>query len=534
MVVAARADDAPPTAASAASEIGRSVFVVNDVDGKAGDAPPQHIAVNDDILFGEDVTTGADAKTVLEFRDGSTFEIGPDAAVRVDSFVFNPEESTSHKAIDVTRGVFRYVSGYVASDQEATIATPHGQMGIRGSVAEGVVDPAVPDFVFLGEGSATFTNSAGSTTLQPGNSIAVPSATTAPMASTAMPPAVAAQALQAIEKRLPPRSALADRPPASEAWLKRTGAANLVPAAEQQRLSAPGRATTGAPARSGAIAGELGLLTEGNRVGLFAAHRGPPTPEQAAFLDRAAHENPTAASVLHRATVDARAIHGANVSAGTALVIRGIGHAAPSADVMHRVTAAAVHANPAAAALINRHASEAYRGPDHAIADHAAGPANQREPIREPAARELGGRTPATTAPNTNLPGSHQPPGSPANARSPEPQAPGRPPPGPGTPFVRPPNPYERQVHPPNYGVPPGAPLPPGYRAPPPGSQPPGFRPPQPPAPGFRPPQAPAVPGVRPQVPPVPPRNGAPPPKPQEKKPPPKKKQEDEQNQNQH
>jgi hypothetical protein len=82
--------------------------------------------------------------------------------VRIDAFIFNPEESTSHKAIQVTHGVFRYVSGYVASDQDTKIATPSGQMGIRGSVAEGVVDPAVPDFVYLGEGNATFTNSAGS------------------------------------------------------------------------------------------------------------------------------------------------------------------------------------------------------------------------------------------------------------------------------------------------------------------------------------------------------------------------------------
>ena len=192
------------SADTAASQVGRSILVVNDVNGQAGDAPPRHIAVNDDIAFEEDITTGSDAKAVLEFRDGSTFEIGPDAAVRIDLFVFNPEESTSHKALNVTRGVFRYVSAYVASDQDTKITTSNGQMGIRGSVAEGVVDPAVPDFIYLGEGTATFTNSAGSSVLQAGNSIAVPSAATPPMAPDAMPAPVAAQTLQAIETRLPP------------------------------------------------------------------------------------------------------------------------------------------------------------------------------------------------------------------------------------------------------------------------------------------------------------------------------------------
>src|SRR5277367_3349100 len=115
------ADDTPQATQpieSASSQIGRSIFIVNDVDGKSGDAPAQHVAVNDDIVFEEDITTGDYAKAVLEFRDGSTFEIGPDAVVRIDSFIFNPEESTSHKAIQVSRGVFRYVSGYIASDQD--------------------------------------------------------------------------------------------------------------------------------------------------------------------------------------------------------------------------------------------------------------------------------------------------------------------------------------------------------------------------------------------------------------------------------
>ena len=130
----AYADDTPPAATPPASttvsQIGRSIFVANTVDGQSGDTPARHIAVNDDILFQEDITTGSDAKAVIEFRDGSTFELGPDAAVRIDSFVFNPEESTSHKALNVTRGVFRYVSAYVASDQDTKITTPNGQMEI--------------------------------------------------------------------------------------------------------------------------------------------------------------------------------------------------------------------------------------------------------------------------------------------------------------------------------------------------------------------------------------------------------------------
>ena len=401
MAVAAHADDTPAQtspAPTAASEIGRSIFVANDVDGQTGDAPARHIAVNDDILFEEDITTGDNAKAVLEFRDGSTFEVGPDAAVRIDEFVFNPEESTSHKTLSVTRGVFRYVSAYVASDQDTKIATPSGQMGIRGSVAAGVVDPAVPDFLYLGEGSATFTNSAGSSNLQPGNSIAVPSATTAPMAPDAMPAPVAAQALQAIDARLPPRAALANRPTADDAWLKRAGAADLVPAAEQQR-SAAGAAARPLPTARGpsGIAGELGLLAEANRVNLFDGRQRTRTPEQTAFLARAAHDNPNASVTLRRFTTEARAMHSANVTAGTEFVMRGVGHAAPSAEVMRRVTAASVHANPGAAALITHHAADSYRGPDRGELNR---PARTGGVERPPGQKQSPGQTPYGRQPN--------------------------------------------------------------------------------------------------------------------------------------
>jgi hypothetical protein len=415
LAFAARGADAPPAPAadtSAASDIGRSTLVVNDVDGQAGDAPAKRIVVNDDIVFQEDITTGNDAKAVIEFRDGSTFEIGPNSAVRIDSFVFNPEESTSHKALQVTHGVFRYVSAYVASDQETKIITSAGQMGIRGSVASGIVDPGVPDFIYLGEGNAIFTNSAGASNLQAGNAIAVPSATTQPMSPNAMPAPVAVQALQAIDKRLPPQTAVANRPAADDTWLKRSGEADLVPATEQQRL-ATAAAGTARPlptaTGSGALAGELGLLTEANRVNLFDGRQTTRTPEQTAFLGRAARDNPTAAAMMRRYTDNARALHAANMRAGTEFVMRGIGHAAPSAEVMRRVTAASVRANPGAAALIQRHANDSYRGPDRNELNRPNRNGNERRPEeRRPEERRPEERRPAERRPEKAPPRAQQ------------------------------------------------------------------------------------------------------------------------------
>ncbi len=347
-------------------DIGHTIFVVADVEGRLGDAPPKRIVLNDNVVYEEDITTGDEAKTIVEFRDGSTFEVGPSSVVRIDSFVFNPDEGISRKVMSVGRGVFRYVSGYAAPQRDTQVSTPTGTLTIRGSVAAGMVDPDVPTFLYVGEGSAVFTNDAGSADMQQGSALAVPSRTTAVMRPAAMPPAVVAQALQAIERRLPPSEVLRHRPPADDAWLRRAGGANLLPIAEQARREAAvvrGHALA-VPAGPSRLAREVNLLIEGNRHNLFDGAHPNRTPEQHAFIGEMARSVPQARTVLARYTAQAGALHRLAALEGTHAVIRGIATAAPSAEVLTRVTAAAVSANPAAASQITHSAVAAYRGPD--------------------------------------------------------------------------------------------------------------------------------------------------------------------------
>lgn len=367
-------------------DIGRSILVVNDVDGQLGEQPPKRLVINDDIAFNEDITTSSDAKTVIEFRDGSVFEVGPDAVIRIDAFVFNPEESTSHKTLQVTRGVFRYVSGYAAADQDTQIQTRSGVMGIRGSVASGVVDPDLPDFVFLEEGSARFATDAGASDLQAGQAVAVPSRMTAPMRPDHMPPAVAAQAIQVIQTRLPPQDVVRSRPPADEAQLRRFGAANLVSATEQRRLqeaAAGPQAMRPAPS----LAASFGLLREAATLHLFERSTAPATLEQRAFLTHAAQAVPNARMVINRSVAGARQLHAAARLSGTAAVMRGVTLAAPSAAVVKRVATAAVRANPAAAETIKRAIAAA---PDRRAA--ARSPSEPKHPREETARNDRPGK----------------------------------------------------------------------------------------------------------------------------------------------
>jgi len=242
----------------------------------------------------------------------------------------------------------------------------------------------------------------------------VPTRTTPPMRPAAMPPAIAAQALQAIERRLPPPAILRGRPQADEAWLRRAGAANLLPVSEQARLG--GAVTRGRPlpgsAGASPIGREVGLLTEGHRHNLFDGSQPNRTPEQEAFVAETRRLMPNADAQLAHSALEARALHSSASSAGTEMVIRGIARAAPSAEVVTRVAVAAIHANPAASTQITRYASEAYRGPDRARL--AAGIQHAAAASRPP----LPGTTPSRATPAAAVP---RPPANPAR---PSPQRP--------------------------------------------------------------------------------------------------------------
>jgi hypothetical protein len=241
-------------------------------------------------------------------------------------------------------------------------------LGIRGSVVAGIVGQDVPTFLFVGEGTAVFTNDAGTTHMQSGSAIAVPSRKTVVIRPGAMPPAVVAQALQAIDRRLQSGGILGHRPPASVGWLRRSGAANLLPAAEQATRGVA--AARGAPLPAGRgsprLDREINLLVEGNRRGLFDGAQTARTADQQAFLAQASRAMPQARTAIARSTAQAAALHHTANLAGAELVIRGVATAAPTAEVLTRVANAAARTNPAAASAIRRSAIAAYHGSNRA------------------------------------------------------------------------------------------------------------------------------------------------------------------------
>jgi hypothetical protein len=61
--------------------------------------------------------------------------------MRIDKFVYDPGRNISEVAISVVTGAFRFISGNAtwANPRQPAVRTPVGEIGIRGTIFEGVI-----------------------------------------------------------------------------------------------------------------------------------------------------------------------------------------------------------------------------------------------------------------------------------------------------------------------------------------------------------------------------------------------------------
>lgn len=282
--LAARADTVP---------VGRATMVQADVRSRTGAVEPKVIRIDDSVLFQDQILTGRDSKAILEFRDGSTLELGPNAVVTIDRFVFDPEAGTREKVVSISRGVFRMATGLQAPNSTTQIKTPLATIGIRGSVVGGIVPGDDQPMVLVGgTGQFTVTNGAGTSSFTGGQSVAVGGRNQAPSAPGRVPDAVAAAVIQAIQATLgvaPPPAA----PPSAGTQLA-IAQANAQPLAQQQAAQQTPGVTPQAPA--GAVPLPPIVLAAG-QAGLLSGS-GPLTPAQSQAAARLAGQAPGATQVL--------------------------------------------------------------------------------------------------------------------------------------------------------------------------------------------------------------------------------------------
>ena len=167
--------EAQQVASAAAVQAGVAAAVrgnVTLVSFKTPKAVGKNVSSGDPIYLGDKIEAGPRAGLQVMLMDETIFTIGPDSAIVIDKFIYDPAKSAGKVSAKVLKGVFRFVSGRVAANKpsDMEVKLPNGTIGIRGTSAGGFVRDGVSEVVLLGPGTG---NNVG----EPGGRIIVSGAT---------------------------------------------------------------------------------------------------------------------------------------------------------------------------------------------------------------------------------------------------------------------------------------------------------------------------------------------------------------------
>lgn len=112
-----------------------------------------------EVRYGAEIATGPTGRITVLLEDETCFTVGADSIIRLDEFVYDPVTTPSKIVAQVTKGVFRYVTGKVANNRPtgAKIVLPSGTVGIRGTEFLAEVAPSGDAVVTLISGAVDVT-----------------------------------------------------------------------------------------------------------------------------------------------------------------------------------------------------------------------------------------------------------------------------------------------------------------------------------------------------------------------------------------
>ena len=119
------------SSAAHAASIGTAASVTKLVNGKISGAD-RVINLGDEVVANEQVRTGPDSATRLNFLDNTSVTIGAGSSVTLDKFVYNPDKSAQSTVIKMAKGSMRFVTGQ-SSPENFTLQTSTATIGIRGT-----------------------------------------------------------------------------------------------------------------------------------------------------------------------------------------------------------------------------------------------------------------------------------------------------------------------------------------------------------------------------------------------------------------
>lgn len=101
------------------------------------------LASGEEIFLRDEIASGPRSGMQILLLDETVFTIGPDSAILIDEFVYDPGTDGGRVSAEVVKGVFRFVTGKVAArePENMNVELPVGNIGIRGTIVVGWVRP---------------------------------------------------------------------------------------------------------------------------------------------------------------------------------------------------------------------------------------------------------------------------------------------------------------------------------------------------------------------------------------------------------
>lgn len=95
------------------------------------------------VFASDNLRTGADGTLGVTLKDATRLSLGPSSELRVERFVYAPEQGGLSMVIKFVRGAAAYVSGRIAklAPDAVRLETPTAIVGVRGTTVAVLVEP---------------------------------------------------------------------------------------------------------------------------------------------------------------------------------------------------------------------------------------------------------------------------------------------------------------------------------------------------------------------------------------------------------
>ena len=114
----------------------------------------RELKTGDKIYLNETILAGADSGTQILLLDQSTFTIGSDSEVVMDTFIYDPETNDGKIVDNVKQGSLKVISGLISkkNPDSLTVKVPEGTLGSRGTEFQTMVSKKQTSTLLIGPG----------------------------------------------------------------------------------------------------------------------------------------------------------------------------------------------------------------------------------------------------------------------------------------------------------------------------------------------------------------------------------------------